>query len=54
MLIPAYKNSFKKDLELLKKRRKNMKKLYNILSELRTRIILIAVKEKQSWTRTQI
>lgn len=34
MLIPGYKNSFKKDLKLMKKRGKNIQKLYNIIANL--------------------
>ena len=34
MLTPGYKNSFKKDLKLLKKRKKDRKKLYDIISDL--------------------
>ena len=34
MLILEYKNSFKKDLKLMKKRGKDSQKLYNIISEL--------------------
>jgi len=34
MLIPSYKNSFKKDVKLMKKRGKAIKKLYNIISNL--------------------
>ncbi|GEM_PF-2547819 len=34
MLIPGYKNSFKKDLKLLKKRKKDIQKLYDIISDL--------------------
>ena len=34
MLIPGYKTSFKRDLKLAKKRRKDIKKLYNIISDL--------------------
>jgi len=33
MLIPGYKNSFKKDLKLLKKRKKDIQKLYEIISD---------------------
>ena len=34
MLIPSHKNSFKKDVKLMKKRGKAIKKLYNIISDL--------------------
>lgn len=34
MLTPGYKTSFKKDLKLLKKRGKDIKKLFNIMSYL--------------------
>jgi mRNA interferase YafQ len=34
MLIPGYKNSFKKDLKLLKKRGKDIQKLFNVISNL--------------------
>lgn len=34
MLTPGYKNSFKKDLKLIKKRGKDIQKLYNIMSDL--------------------
>ena len=34
MLVPGYKNSFKKDLKLLKKRGKNLIKLQNVMSDL--------------------
>ncbi len=34
MLTPGYKTSFKKDLKLIKKRGKDIKKLYNIISDL--------------------
>lgn len=34
MLIPGYKTSFKKDLKLVKKRGKDIKKLYNIIFDL--------------------
>ena len=34
MLTPGYKNSFKKDLKLIKKRGKDIQKLYNIISDL--------------------
>jgi mRNA interferase YafQ len=34
MLISGYKNSFKKDLKLLKKRKKDIKKLYDVISDL--------------------
>ncbi|MCE3239435.1 MAG: damage inducible protein [Gammaproteobacteria bacterium] len=34
MLIPSHKNSFKKDVKLMKKRGKDIKKLYSIISDL--------------------
>lgn len=34
MLTPGYKTSFKRDLKLIKKRGKDIRKLYNILSDL--------------------
>lgn len=34
MLTPGYKTSFKRDLKLIKKRGKNIQKLYNIIYDL--------------------
>ncbi|HSW70956.1 MAG TPA: type II toxin-antitoxin system YafQ family toxin [Gammaproteobacteria bacterium] len=34
MLTPGYKNSFKKDLKLIKKRGKEIKKLYDVITDL--------------------
>lgn len=34
MLIPGYKNSFKKDLKLIKKRNKDLQKLYAVMFDL--------------------
>lgn len=34
MLIPGYKNSFKKDLKLMKKRGKDIQKLYDVIADL--------------------
>lgn len=34
MLTPGYKNSFKKDLKLMKKRGKDTQKLYSLMSDL--------------------
>lgn len=34
MLTPGYKNSFKKDLKLIKKRGKDINKLFSIMSDL--------------------
>jgi mRNA interferase YafQ len=34
MLTPGYKTSFKRDLKLIKKRGKNIQKLYDIMSDL--------------------
>lgn len=34
MLIPGYKTSFKKDLKLMKKRGRNIQKMYDIITHL--------------------